>query len=44
MENSIQLNTNQIKEINQNDDDKTFNKLKELQKLIKKESAVKELF
>ena len=26
------------------DDDTTFNKLKELQKLLKKESAVKELF
>ena len=26
-----------------NDNDKTFNRLKELQKLIKKESALKEL-
>ena len=28
---------------NSSDDDKTFNKLKELQTLIKKESALKEL-
>ena len=44
MEKSIPLNSNQTIEIKQNDDDKIFNKLKELQKLIKKESAVKELF
>ena len=37
---------NQKSEINNNiiDDDTTFNKLKDLQKLIKKESAIKELF
>ena len=44
METSEQLNSNPLIQINQNDDDKIFNKLKELQKLIKKESAVKELF
>ena len=33
-----------ITEITSGDDDKIFNQLKELQKLIKKESAIKELF
>ena len=37
------LNTNST-EINLKEDDTTFNELKELQKLIKKESSIKELF
>ena len=37
-ENTNNLTNNQI------DDDTTFNKLKNLQKLLKKESAVRELF
>jgi len=37
------LNINSSKN-NLNDDDSTFNELKELQKLIKKESSIKELF
>ena len=44
MEITESLTPNSSIQINNNDDDKTFNKLKELQKLIKKESAIKELY
>ena len=44
MEITESLTKNSSTQINSNDDDKTFNKLKELQKLIKKESAIKELY
>ena len=44
MEITESLTPNSSIQINNNDEDKTFNKLKELQKLIKKESAIKELY
>ena len=44
MEKEINLNSEKENNINNLDDDTTFNRLKELQKLLKKESAIKELF
>ena len=44
MEITESLTPNSSIQISNKDDDKTFNKLKELQKLIKKESAIKELY
>ena len=42
MESTIENNISEINE-NSHDNDKTFNRLKELQALLKKESALKEL-
>lgn len=39
----IQINTGETKEIVSSQNDKTFNRLRDLQFLIKKESALKEL-
>ena len=44
MESQIKLNSEKENNNNMIEDDITFNRLKDLQKLLKKESAIKELF